>query len=343
MKIAIHHRKGSFSDYWLDYCAALNVDTKLVDCYASDIVSQIEECDALMWHFHHASSRDVLFAKQLMYSLETSGKIVFPDFHTCWFFDDKVGQKYLLESIGAPLISSYVFYEKHKALKWVKQADFPKVFKLRRGASSSHVELVCTRQDALKIVRKAFRTGFPQYEAVSNLKERWRQYRAGQTGLEDVLKGVIRFGYTTDFDRVAGRERGYVYFQDFIPDKKYDLRVIVIGEKAFGIKRNTRPGDFRASGSGFIEYEKHHFDEKTIRYSFELAKKLNSKALAIDYVYDRDPYIVEINFGFDSDVYEKCRGYWDCDLNWHGGSIHPQNWMVDLVLEQVKGKAYSGE
>ena len=68
--------------------------------------------------------------------------MVFPNFNTAWHFDDKVGQKYLLEAIDAPLVPSYVFYSKEMALKWLEQTQFPKVFKLRGGAGSANVKLV---------------------------------------------------------------------------------------------------------------------------------------------------------------------------------------------------------
>ena len=102
MKIGIHHTKGSFSDRWIDYCEEKNIPYKLVNCYANDIINQMEDCNALMWHFHNAGPKDFLFAKQLLYSLQSSGKVVFPDYNTMWHFDDKVGQKYLLEAIHAP-------------------------------------------------------------------------------------------------------------------------------------------------------------------------------------------------------------------------------------------------
>lgn len=35
-----------------------------------------------------------------------------PDENTCWHFDDKIGHKYLLEAIDAPLAPSYVFYNR---------------------------------------------------------------------------------------------------------------------------------------------------------------------------------------------------------------------------------------
>ena len=106
--------------------------------------------------------------------MQASGKKVFPDFNTMWHFDDKVGQKYLLEIIGAPLVPTWVFYDKHEALSWVDKTDFPKVFKLRGGAGSANVQLAHTKREAVKLIRKAFGRGFSQYNALGNLKERIR-------------------------------------------------------------------------------------------------------------------------------------------------------------------------
>lgn len=116
MKIGIHQTKGSFSDRWVACCEAKKIAWKPVDCYRSNIVQQLSGCDALMWHFHHASPKDCLFAKQSLYSVKASGKQAFPDFNTAWHFEDKIGQKYLLEAIGASLVSSYVFYSFKKRL-----------------------------------------------------------------------------------------------------------------------------------------------------------------------------------------------------------------------------------
>ena len=156
---------------------------RLVNCYANDIIEQLNDCNALMWHFHHASPKDFLFAKQLLYSLQSSGKKVFPDFNTMWHFDDKVGQKYLLEAIGAPLVPTYVFYSKNEALKWADETNFPKVFKLRTGGGSQNVRMVRSKSEAIKLIKKAFKRGFSQYSAWSNLKERIRKYRNGHSTL----------------------------------------------------------------------------------------------------------------------------------------------------------------
>src|SRR5690554_3906527 len=164
MKIAIHHRPGSFSDRWIAYCEIQNISFKIVNCYESNIIEQLTDCDALLWHHHHGNYKDVLAAKPILFSLESAGINVFPDFRTVWHFDDKVAQKYLLEAINAPLVPSYVFYDKQEALQWANTTSYPKVFKLKGGAGSANVKLVKTYKEAKRLINKAFGKGFAQYD-----------------------------------------------------------------------------------------------------------------------------------------------------------------------------------
>jgi glutathione synthase/RimK-type ligase-like ATP-grasp enzyme len=287
-----------------------------------------------MWHFNHKSPKASKFAKQLLFSVQASGKKVFPDFNTVWHFDDKVGQKYLLETIGAPFAPAYVFYTKQEAIEWVTQTSYPKVFKLRNGAGSDNVRLVKSKRAAIRLIKKAFGKGFLQYQAWSNLKERYRKYRLGKTTLWDLVKGIIRLAHTTEYARVTGREIGYIYFQDFIPGNDYDIRIIVVGDKAFAIKRMVRKNDFRASGSGFIFYEKEHFDVETVRLAFQVSEKLQAQCMAYDFVYlGGKPLIVEISYGFSKEGYDACTGYWDKDMTWYDGKFNPYGWMVDDLIK----------
>lgn len=337
MKIAIHRSEGSFSDQWIAFCEENKIDYKIVNCYANDIIPQLEECDVLMWHHHHGNYKDLLFAKQLIFSLEQSGKKVFPDFKTSWHFDDKLGQKYLLESLGAPLVPSHVFYSRNEALLWAKNTTFPKVFKLRCGAGSFNVRLVKTSKGAERIINKAFSQGFSQFNRFEYLKERLRKYNEGKDSFVGVLKGIGRLFISTEFSSLISNEKGYVYFQDFIQGNESDIRVIVIGGKAFAIKRLVRKGDFRASGSGNILYDRENFSEDVISLSFSVAEKLNSQCLALDFVIDSNgnPLIVEISYGFAASAYEKCVGYWDRSLNFFKGPFNPQSWIVENMISII--------
>lgn len=334
MKIAIHHRPGSFSDRWIEYCKENNIPYKIVNAYDNNIVQQVDNCTAFMWHHTQCDYRDKLFAKQLIYSLEAMGLKVFPDFHTTWHFDDKVGQKYLLEAIGAPLVPSYVFYDKKEAIEWVNQTTFPKVFKLRGGAGSANVQLVPTKKDAIRLVNRAFGKGFPQFNRRGNLKERIRKYKEGKDTLWGVCKGMGRLFIPTELAKMVSQEKGYVYFQDFIPNNTFDIRIIIVADKAFAIKRLTRKNDFRASGSGIIIYNKEEIKEQCVQIAFEVNEKIKSQSIAFDFVFDdnKNPLIVEISYGFVAEGYDPCEGFWDKDLNWHEGPFNPYGWMVQILM-----------
>lgn len=333
MKIAIHHRQGGFSDCWIEYCKKNNIDYKIVNAFNNDIIKEVSDCNIFMWHHHHGQFKDVLTAKKILFALEHAGIKVFPDFKTGWHFDNKVAQKYLLEAINAPLVPSYVFYDKPLALEWAKKTTYPKVFKLKGGAGATNVKLVNNSKDAINLINRAFGKGFSQFDKVNNLKERYGKFKKGHDSFLGVLKALGRFFIGTDFSKKQPSEKGYIYFQEFIPNNNFDIRIIVIGEKAFAIKRMVRENDFRASGSGNIIYNNSEISLKCLEIAFEISDKLKTQCLAYDFIFDinGNPLIVEISYGFSVSGYKDCPGYWDNFLRWHEGSIDPYGWMIEQI------------
>lgn len=333
MKIAIHHREGSFSGRWIDYCKCENIDYKIVNAFDNDIIEQVENCDIFMWHHHHGQYNDVVVAKKILFSLEQAGLKVFPDFNTGWHFDDKVAQMYLFQSIGASLVPSYVFYDKKTALIWADKTSYPKVFKLKGGAGASNVKLVKNEKSAKKLINQAFGKGFPQFDRLNHFKERYNNYKSGRDTLLGVIKGAGRSVISTDFAKQQPREKGYVYFQDFIPNDGFDIRVVVInGRKAAAEKRFVRDNDFRASGSGKFSYE--NIDIKVIKESFRIASRLNLQSVAFDFVIDGygNPLVIEMSYGFGTKGIEGVVGYWDQELNWCGDGFRPQEWIIKELI-----------
>lgn len=336
MKIAIHHREGSFSDRWITYCQEKGIDYKLVNAYDSDVISQVSDCDVFMWHFHQNDYRDMKMAKALLISLKQRGMKVFPDVNTCWHFDNKVWEKYLLESVNAPLVPSYIFYTEAEALKWIESASFPKVFKLKGGAGASNVNLVRSANEARVLTHQAFKDGFKQYRWWEKMKEKWRKYKLGEATLHEVFR-PLKYGlrrYPTEFDHYNGREIGYIYFQDFIPNNDSDLRVVVIGDKLMAEKRYVRDGDFRASGSGHFEYGP--IPKEVIEVAFETAEKLQMQSVAFDFIFDgKNPLIVEMSYGFGTHGIERSGGYWTRDNIWHKSEkLDFCGWMIENLIIQ---------
>ena len=337
MKIAIHHSTDSFSfsNRWIQYFKLKNIKYKIVDCYSNNIIQDIDDCDVLMWHFSNYRVQDTLMARHVLFTAQKMGKRVFPDFETSWHFDDKVAQKYLLESVGAPMVPSFVFYNKLDTINFLKIAKFPIVFKLRRGSGGNAVKLLNTFKEAKKIINKAFGKGVPQMDFVSIFYDRIQKYRDGIEPFVAVLKGFSRIFIKSKFYKTSQPEKGYAYFQEFIPNNLFDIRIIVIGDKAFALKRFVRKNDFRASGSGNIAYAKEEFDERCVSISFDVSSKLKAQCIAYDYVFDANnyPLIVEVSYGFSPDSYDLCKGYWDKNLKWFEGKFNPYGWMIEDILK----------
>ena len=333
--LAIHGSRSGFNPHWVDYCRKSGIPHKVVDCYASNIVEMVKDCRALLWHHSHSDPRDILIARQLLFALEHAGLTVFPDFRTAWHFDDKVGQKYLFEALDIPRLPTYVFVERMSALEWASTTDYPKVFKLRHGASSSCVWIVHNERQARRLIRRAFGRGLPVYSGRENLRGRIYKWWRGETDAIDIAKGIGRVFYPPRFSRVLGRQAGYVLFQDFASGNDSDLRITVVGDRAWGVRRWVPPGDFRASGSGRYSYGPDNVGIEAVALAFRLTKKLGSSCLAVDIVRKPDGSlaVIEVSYGFP--FRGNAPGFWDSSLNWHAANFRPEYWMLDLLLSDL--------
>src|SRR5690606_9843799 len=106
------------------------------------------------------------------------------------------------------------------------------------------------------------------------LKDRFGKYLSGVESLKGVLKGLARTVVPPPYARGKGKERGYVYFQEFVGGNDSDIRVVVIGGRAFAIRRMVRKNDFRASGSGRILYDPAIIPLSAVAMAFELAGRM---------------------------------------------------------------------
>ena len=339
IQLAIHNSLGSFSDRWIRYCNENGINYKVVCCYDSDILEQIKGVDGLLWHWSHKNPSDQLTARRIIASSEMMGIKVFPNMVTCWHFDDKIAQKYLLESIGAPLVKSYVFYDKKKAIEWIDRTEFPKVFKLSCGAGSQNVQLVNTRKAARKLCVKAFGKGFAYIKNgyFGDSKGKIRKIKSSKQFIEKLRRMPKAIYDISKKKHYLPRQRGYIYFQEFLPNNEFDTRVVIIGNRAFALRRRNRKNDFRASASGLLDYDPEAIDKGFIKIAFGISKQLCTQSLAYDFLYDcsRKPRVCEISYCFPiGNFLFDCQGYWDDELVWYEGHVQPEDAIIiDLINE----------
>lgn len=311
------------------------IETLVLDVNDRDFWEKLKKVNILIYkwgHDHHNSQ----IASAILPVIEKSlGIKCFPDLSTCWHYDDKLKQYYLLKENGFPVVDSFVFWSKESALKWLDTySDFPAVFKLRNGAGSMSVRLVRNRREAKKLIFRSFGKGLLQTNVSVPHVARILNYE---------LKRIVRY-YAINFrNRFIFPERrqfwirhkNYVYFQKYLPGNEWDTRVTTAGNRAHAFRRFTRPGDFRASGSNKWDINPENIDMRMVKIALEISRKLQFQAMAYDFIYDQDqkPRIVEISYLYGGAGYpDFMNGYWDENLEWHSGRYWPQHFeLIDLL------------
>ena len=337
-ELGIVLRPGSFSDRWVEYCQCEGVLFKALTPLQSDFIEDARGLKAVAWHWSHYDQTAALMARQITMALEAMSVRVFPNTATCWHFDDKIGQSFLFQAIGAPTPRNWVFFDRTAALDWAGLARYPVVHKLRGGAGSANVRLVEDAVGARAVCRRAFGRGIvsvPSY--FSDAKSKLGRLRSLEQGIAKVRRAPAAILASARSRWSAPRARGYVLFQEFMAGNRSDTRITVIGDRAFGFVRANRPGDFRASGSGRIDHDPRGVDTRWVKLAFAVAKRIGSQSMAFDFVCDRhgEPRILEMSYCYQAEAVRNCPGHWDEDLNWQEGHVWPQ----DAILKDLLASA----
>jgi len=333
MKVGIHvvddPRHKEFVNKYYRILEENGIPVIWLDINQTDFWDQVKRLDYFIYRWSHWVDHQQI-AKSILPVIEFNHNIkCFPDYKTCWHFDDKIKQYYLLNSLGFPVAESWIFWDKHKAMEWIDQAEFPQVFKLRGGASSYSVLLVNSAMQAKRLVKKMFTGGFYPYKVMMKGSLTSTPYRT----IRRIAKSI--------WNRLLDKEnpywavhKNYILFQKFMPGNDFDTRVNIIGDRAFAFRRFNRKNDFRSSGSGLVDYQTDEINHKFIEIAFEISKALRFQSMAYDFLWDtnHDPVLCEISYTFvDRNVYD-CPGYWDPQLNFHEGNYWPQHCqLMDLL------------
>ena len=331
--------KQSFSSRWAARAAETGVDVRTVNVFASDFFEQLAGCDGFMWRFGY-SPMPRMFAKRLLPAIEHGmGIPVFPSFETAWHFEDKIAQSYLLHAACVPTPSTWVFCDRTSALDFCRSATYPLVLKLSSGYQSANVQLLNSFDDASYWIARLFGPGITGLRPPAAA---WRDALRRARGALRHLRGASAY---EDLE-YSELQHGYFYVQEFLPGNEYDVRVTVIGNRAFTFRRFNRPGDFRASGSGRIDWDPHQIDAESVRLAFRVARRLQTQSLAVDLLqHEGRKLLTEISYTYASWAVRDCPGHWvrqdDGDserLSWVEGRMHPEDAIFDDFVARLQSR-----
>jgi len=261
----------------------------------------------------------------------------FPNHRAKLLYEDKIRQSFALQSLGFDMPRSWVFFDRRAARDFVLEADYPLVFKLRRGAGSKGVALLSSPKEALRYTELMFGRG----TTAETLPGATRRV-VDEKGLIHAVRksvGALRRSWSGEEIWASWqRERNYVYFQEYLPGNDHDTRVVVIGRRALAFQRLNRPGDFRASGSGLDRFDPALIDKRTVRIAFDVCARLGTPIMAFDFLEGADgaPKIVEMSFAYGSPRTgpraDSCPGYWTLDLEWVDEAVDTAHYELAELL-----------
>ncbi len=236
--------------YWPKYERFLrnnNLTWSYFDIHSSNWQNEAGNYDVIIWH--PRSSPDFQAeAESKYYFLEKYlKKICFPSFDELWSYEDKIRSYYLYSNFGLPVVPTFISNSRTEAMEFINSTVYPIISKIATGSSSFGVRMIKNKRSAFNYVNYCF----------------------------------SKVGKKTYWP--FARQINYVYFQQFVENAKYDLRIIVVGNKAVGYYRYPKSGDFRASGAGILE--KKALPEEAMKIAFRTKQLLRATSLAVDMIY----------------------------------------------------------
>ena len=293
-------RRQSFSKRWHELAKKTRIETRDLDIHSSseDFFEHLSHCTAFMWWFAQPLSVSHPGRKLIMSLGHTTKIPSFPNTNTIWHFDDKIAQYYLLRTAKIPTPDTWVIWSYDEAKKFLVSSQYPLVLKLTSGIISRNVALVQNNREAMQAANVLFRSGI--FRLPPDIPCKWLFKKT-----RDALR-IFRAEETEE-----EFHKGYLLLQEFLPNNNFDIRITIIGNRAFAFRRFNRPNDFRASGSGRIDWDPEQIPDDALQLAFKTARTLQSQSLAVDVLRrDGQPVIAEISYYYEGWAIESCPGHW---------------------------------
>lgn len=239
MKLGILKGFDQLHESYVDACKELKVDYEIIDLSKSTWIEEIQNNDFAGFLCRPPcviQEQKCIYDEKIYFINKILKYPIYPSFDELFIYENKRNMSYWLKINKFSHPETNVFSDKNEAIEYVKTADYPLVFKSNIGASAKGVDIVNTKKEALKIIRKSFgkRNPILTIGYTRFLKKR---------GISIPLFGI--------------QQKHYVIIQKF-HKIKWEWRIIKIGESYFGHQKLLK-GNF-ASGSdsvGWVEPPKH--------------------------------------------------------------------------------------
>ncbi|MEI6821266.1 MAG: hypothetical protein WCL51_04990 [Bacteroidota bacterium] len=212
------------------------------------------------------------------------GYKLYPSANEVYIYENKRFLSFWLEANNIPHPNTFVFYHLNEAINFLETQTFPIVAKTSIGASGSGVEILRTKELAMKYLKKTFsgkgafqRTG-PDFTK-GNLIKRSINYVLNPSKIKNKIN-VYKL-------RSESTQKCFVIFQQYIPHD-FEWRVVRIGDSFFAHKKLIK--NQKASGSLLKEYLNPPLD--LFNFVKNITDRFNFYSQAIDIFEAENGYLI---------------------------------------------------
>ena len=189
--------------------------------------------------------------------------ILLPRYDFLRAYENKGYQELLLRKLRIETLKSFYFSNIAEMSSY--DISFPVVYKPVSGAGSTGVCKVHSLEEIT---------------ALSVEKDKWYWQFSKKDDFWDTYKYKI--------DWLTKR----FVLQEFLPGLDSDYKILIFGDRFYGVKRSVRPGDFRASGSGSFEHVE--LEDRLLDYAKSIFEKLGTPYASLDVCeYNKQFYLIE--------------------------------------------------
>ncbi|MCE9686737.1 hypothetical protein LZP73_11015 [Shewanella sp. AS16] len=215
------------------------------------------------------------YIEDIVYYLDADNFLI-PSFESLKAHDNKGFQYLLNEKYNLGLIKSDYICDVSELKE--NTLDFPFVIKPANGASSMGVKIVGKFKDIKKCLFNKDDLSFKDVKRV-------------------IKKYLLTSRYNQEWEDYLGFGSQRFVVQSLLPGLKYDYKVLIFGDKFYLLKRYTRDGDFRASGSGIHSTIFDAEVYKVLDAANEFKEKYPSHIYSLDMcVFENNVSLIEFQF-----------------------------------------------
>jgi len=284
----------------------------------------IENC----YIFYSFSQKEELrnYIVDIIYFLSKKNTVI-PSFELLKCHENKGFQELYKKQLGINSLDSIYL----NSINNVTNSVFSVVLKTVDGSNGKGVFLVNNEKEFKKIIQK-IESKITILQKIDLLRRKYFRKKKNYPAYPNYNNRTDYYQYK----EYIRNDKRFV-LQQFIPNLTFDYRVLALYDKYYVMKRHTKEGDFRASGTKLFDFNVEK-NQELLTYAKNIFDRINTPMLSMDIAFNGEQYyLIEFqasHFGVSALI--KSEGYYSLINNKWDIISAPSNLETEIAESVIK-------